>query len=129
MCLRYRYILCLLTVGFFITSCKEKFHNIDPQKFNEQIKYKADIKTAADLICVYDTTLRNCGEGNLSVRVKHLENNRQEITAIENINDDDEIKARKIVMVAEYVGQHWLVSDIKYNWKNRPGYGYEDWGI
>lgn len=119
----------LLLFAFSITSCKEEYKNINPYIFNKKIRSNNKIKTPTDLIIAYDTTLAHGYDGRLLVTRKKLEGDKLEITAIITINDDDEIKAEKYLMVVEHSGTAWNVLEIQHNWKCYEGYGHTDWGI
>jgi hypothetical protein len=124
--------LLMLMIAVSMSSCKEEYRKIDAKEFNGKIRYNTNIKTPTDLIYAYDPTLVTesaAKEGKSQISSKSIGNNQVEITAIFDINDDDAIKAEKIVMIAEYTGHFWKVFEIRYNWKNREGYGHTDWGI
>jgi hypothetical protein len=121
-------ILSLLFFG----SCAESFKQIAPDKFNDTIAKRSDIKTSDDLIKAYyqyrSFYSEHAASPRLSITSRKLDSADYEITAIDTILDDDALSAEKIIMIATQHAQTWKALDIKYNWKSRSGYGSTEWG-
>lgn len=128
--LTYTFFCLFICTGML--SCKEEYKNIDPRAFNNKIKDKANIRSAEELICAYDTTLRNVLHSNaekLNIVTRTTATGLLEITAIISIFDDDELAGQKIIMTTDHKKNQWRVLEIRYNWKYFEGYGHTDWGI
>jgi hypothetical protein len=125
--------ITVLVMMVFFSSCAESFKRLPPEKFNDVIARRNDIKTSDELIKAYFSYRQyykeNEAQPRLSIISKKLDSGDYEITAIDTIVDDDELAAEKIVMIATQHAQTWKALDIKYNWKCHDGYGNTDWGI
>ena len=122
---RIQALLCFLV----LSSCAEKFKQIDVEKFNTEISQNTSIKSAEELITLYYNWPISEGKPNLEISKLKFENNLFEITMIHDHLEDDSQKAEKIVMVARKLGNKWKVEEIKRNWKCYDDRGETDWGI
>ncbi|WP_439695089.1 hypothetical protein ACFGVS_18480 [Mucilaginibacter sp. AW1-7] len=113
-------------------SCAESFKQIPPDKFNDTIAKRKDIKTSDELIKAYYQYRQYYSETDarprLNITSRKLDSGDYEITAIDTITNDDALAAEKIVMIATRKAETWKTLDIKYNWKARDGYGSSEWG-
>ncbi|WP_184551076.1 hypothetical protein [Mucilaginibacter sp. FT3.2] len=125
-------IITALVMLVFFSSCAESFKKLPPEKFNDLINKRKDIKTSDELIKAYYSYRaqysENGGNPKLSISSRKLDSGDYEITAIDTIVNDDALAAEKIVMIATQRNQTWKALDIKYNWKCRDGHGNTDWG-
>ncbi len=130
--MNWRKILSVLFMLTFFGSCAESFKQIPPDKFNDTIALRKDIKTSDELIKAYYEYRKIYSETDakprLSITSRKLDSGDFEITAIDTILDDDALAAEKIIMIATQKAQTWKALDIKYNWKAREGYGSTEWG-
>lgn len=131
--MNFRKLTALFFMLIFWNSCAESFKQLSPQKFNDKIAGRKDIKTSDELIKAYYNYRAqysdNGGKLKLSITSRKLDSGNYEITAIDTIVDDDALAAEKIIMIATQHAQTWKAIDIKYNWKCRDGHGNTDWGI
>jgi hypothetical protein len=126
----WRFVLFLTLLLF--ASCAESFKQIPPDKFNDTIAKRKDIKTSDELIKAYYQYRQYYSEvqarPRLNITSRKLDSGDYEITAIDTIMNDDALAAEKIVMIATQTAQTWKALNIKYNWKTREGYGSTAWG-
>jgi hypothetical protein len=126
------WILALLLGLLLLSSCAESFKQIPPDKFNDTIAKRKDIKTSDELIKAYYQYRQYYSEvqarPRLNITSRKLDSGDYEITAIDTIVNDDALAAEKIVMIATRKAETWKALDIKYNWKAREGYGSSEWG-
>jgi len=129
---RFRGGFVLLFGLLLFASCAESFKQIPPDKFNDTIAKRKDIKTSDELIKAYYQYRQYYSEvqarPRLNITSRKLDSGDYEITAIDTIMNDDALAAEKIVMIATQKAQTWKALDIKYNWKTRDGYGSTAWG-
>jgi hypothetical protein len=122
----------LLLLLLLFASCAESFKQIPPDKFNDTIAKRKDIKTSDELIKAYYQYRQYYSEvqarPRLNITSRKLDSGDYEITAIDTIMNDDALAAEKIVMIATQKEQTWKALNIKYNWKTREGYGSTAWG-
>ena len=122
-------LFLILALAFALTSCTEEFKTYDPSKFNAQLQERVDIETPEELITVYYNYPESEGVPNLEISSKELRTNHYEIMLIHDKLQDDSQRAIKIVMQANKNGEHWVVDEIKKNWKCWDGRGHINWGI
>lgn len=122
----------LLLMLILLSSCAESFKQIPPDKFNDTIAKRKDIKTSDELIKAYYQYRQYYSETDarprLNITSRKLDSGDYEITAIDTITNDDALAAEKIVMIATRKAETWKAIDIKYNWKARDRYGSSEWG-
>ena len=122
----------VLFLLLLFASCAESFKQIPPDKFNDTIAKRKDIKTSDELITAYYQYRQFYSETDarprLNITSRKLDSGDYEITAIDTITNDDTLAAEKIVMIATRKAETWKALDIKYNWKAREGYGSSEWG-
>jgi hypothetical protein len=126
-------MIAILAMLVFFSSCAESFKKLPPDKFNDVINKRRDIKTSDELIAAYfhyrEYYKDHEAKPHLNITSRKLDSGDFEITAIDTIVDDDALAAEKIIMIATRQAQTWKALDIKYNWKCRDGRGNTDWGI
>jgi hypothetical protein len=120
-------LIISILILVFAGSCSESFVQLDPQKFNEKIAGRTDIKTPKDLILEYYDNPDSEGS-ETTVETVELSDNKYEITLIREGLGDDSQFAEKIVMKAKQKEQQWNVIEIKWNWKCMTGRGHTSWG-
>jgi hypothetical protein len=125
-------IIGVLSLLVFFSSCAESFKQLPPEKFNDTVASRKDIKSVDELVVAYFNYRNKYKEHEvqprLSIISRKLDSGNYEITAIDTVMDDDALAAEKIIMIAAQHAQTWKALDIKYNWKCRDGHGNTDWG-
>jgi hypothetical protein len=125
-------IISVLSLLVFFSSCAESFKQLPPEKFNDTVASRKDIKNVDELVVAYFNYRNKYKEHEvqprLSIISRKLDSGNYEITAIDTVMDDDALAAEKIIMIAAQHAQTWKALDIKYSWKCRDGHGNTDWG-
>jgi hypothetical protein len=122
-----RYIFMLLFISLFI-SCGESFVQMDTEKFNMDIAQNSDINSPETLITLYYNYPESEGKPNLQITKKEIDKQVFEIILIHDYQQDDALKAEKVLMIAEKTGRNWHVKKISRNWNCYDGRGHTDWG-
>ncbi len=120
-------IFQILSLLFILTSCSEKFDYVNPTAFNKKISRRTDIKTAEELIKLYYNYPQNERFPHLTIQSKEIDNGFVEITLIHDDQEDDSMRAIKIIMIAKLKNKKWSVMEIKTNRKCWDGRGHQNW--
>lgn len=119
-----------LSLLVFLTSCKEKYQNIDPARFNKKLSADPHIKNATQLVLAYNARMTFFAMvGDVGLDTALIDDGKVRITAIINTKEDEVKAAEKYVFIAQHQGLFWKVSEIRYNWRCKDGQGHTGWGI
>lgn len=116
--------LMLLFLLLFLASCSA---TVDSTEFNSQIASRTDIDSPEELIKLYYGPYEVEGNSKLTITTKTSDDNKFEITLINNRIGDDSVSDIRIVMTAKKTNQTWLVLDVKKSWKCHDGRGHSYW--
>mgnify|MGYP001618561841 CR=1 FL=1 len=112
-----------------ISGCGEDAISEDISGFNKIIQLKTDIKTAKEVMIMYNDFLPGEKDSKYSLEEEPLTPGRFRVTLIRSKISDDSMEGEKLVMIVKFDGTKWKVLVVERNWKCYPGRGHTDWGI
>ena len=121
-------MFCILFYLVLFSACSEQFKTEDPTEFNNKIANRTDIISAEELIKIYYNYPAEEGDPKLEISSKEISDGRIEVQLIDDFQQDDSVKATKIIMTVGLEKGIWHVYFIKTNFKCYEGRGHTDWG-
>ncbi len=109
--------------------CGEDALSEDISGFNNIIHLKTDIKTAKEVMIMYNDFLPGERDSKYSLEEESLTPGRFRVTLIRSKIRDDSKESEKLVMIVKFDGTKWKVLVVERNWRCYPGRGHTNWGI
>jgi hypothetical protein len=128
----FRKLVIICVFGLFlamINGCGEDAISEDISGFNKTIQLKTDIKSAKEVMILYNDYLPGERDSRYSIEEETLTPGRFRVTLIRSKIPDDSMEGEKLVMVVKHDGEKWKVIVVERNWRCYPGRGHTDWGI